>query len=165
MESNSTNPFKFIKLLSVCNLLLIYSKDWYEFIEENLKLKTSKDDWLNSKFIEPFHRFIIKCCASKDQYATMKSGFSKKGEAIEGLFYSINMLKQLFKIVEKMPFLGRYYKPTVNAVVSSAVEIIALQAQKLYSYFKACLTEVLYRREFYVKDKDDELIMRGVFSD
>lgn len=99
MESTSTNPFKYIKLLSVCNLLLIYSKDWYDFIEANLKLKTSKDEWINTKFIEPFHRFIIKCCTSRDQYAVMKSAYCKRGDAMEGLFYSINMLKQLFKIV------------------------------------------------------------------
>lgn len=29
MESSSTNPFKYIKLLSLCNLLMIYSKDWF----------------------------------------------------------------------------------------------------------------------------------------
>jgi len=50
------------------------------------------------------------------------------------------MLKLLFKIVEKMPFLGRYYKPSQNEVISSAVEIIALQAQKLYGFFKATLS-------------------------
>ena len=62
------------------------------------------------------------------------------------MFYCINMLKMLFKIVEKMPFLGRYYKPNHSAVISSAVEILALQAQKLYGYFKGCLNEILYRR-------------------
>ena len=64
-----------------------------------------------------------------------------------------------------MPFLGRYYKSSCNAVVSSAVEIIALQAQKLYSFFKACLSEILYRREYYIKNKDDELILRAVFAE
>ncbi len=54
-----------------------------------------------------------------------------------------------------MPFLGRYYKSSCNAVVCSAVELIALQAQKLYSFFKACLSEILYRREYYIKNKDD----------
>jgi hypothetical protein len=64
-----------------------------------------------------------------------------------------------------MPFLGRYYKPSQNEVVSSAVEIIALQAQKLYGFFKATLSEILIKREDYIKNKDDENIMRGVLAD
>ena len=54
-----------------------------------------------------------------------------------------------------MPFLGRYYKPSQNEVVSSAVEVIALQAQKLYGFFKATLSEILIRREYYIKSKND----------
>lgn len=42
-----------------------------------------------------------------------------------------------------MPLMGRYYKPTFNAAVSTAVEILALQAQKLYAVFKHCLGEIL----------------------
>jgi hypothetical protein len=54
-----------------------------------------------------------------------------------------------------MPFLGRYYKPSQNEVISSAVEVIALQAQKLYGFFKATLSEILIRREYYIKSKND----------
>ena len=79
MDSNSTNPFKYIKLLSICNLLLIYSKDWYHVIEDKLKLKKTKDDWLNRKFIEPYHMFLIRCCTSQEQYSTAKGGFCRKG--------------------------------------------------------------------------------------
>ena len=79
MESPSTNPFKFIKLLSLCNLILIYSKDHYELMEEHLKFKKTQDDWLNTKFIEPLHRFVIRCCISKDQYNSAKAGFARKG--------------------------------------------------------------------------------------
>jgi hypothetical protein len=64
MESTSTNPFKFIKVLSVCNLLLIYSKDWYSLIERELKIKQTKDEWLTHKFIEPYYKFLIRCCTS-----------------------------------------------------------------------------------------------------
>ncbi len=38
-----------------------------------------------------------------------------------------------------MPLIGRYYKPKKNEVISSAIEIIALQAQKLYNSFKGQL--------------------------
>jgi hypothetical protein len=37
------------------------------------------------------------------------------------LFYSINMLKLLFKAVEKMPFLGRYYQQKNKEVINTAV--------------------------------------------
>jgi len=32
MDNHSTNPYKYIKILSVCNLLLIYNKEWYNLI-------------------------------------------------------------------------------------------------------------------------------------
>lgn len=33
IENNSSNPFKYVKVLSICNLLLIYSKDFNSLIE------------------------------------------------------------------------------------------------------------------------------------
>lgn len=74
-----------------------------------------------------------------------------KGQAMQMLFYCINMLKLLFKVVEKMPFLGRYYKIKHNAAICSAVEIIAVQAQRLYGGFKHALSEILYRRDVYIR--------------
>jgi hypothetical protein len=61
------------------------------------------------------------------------------------------MLKLLFKAVEKMPFLGRYYQLKNREVVNTAVEVIALQAQKLYGSFKFALAEILYQREYYIR--------------
>ena len=75
------------------------------------------------------------------------------------------MLKQLFVIVHKMPLLGRYYKPKYSNAVSTFVEVIAIAAQRLYSCFKYCLGEIIIKRETYIKNKDDESILRGVFSD
>jgi len=39
-----------------------------------------------------------------------------------------------------MPLIGRYYKSKNNEVVSSAIEIIALQAQRLYNSFKCSIS-------------------------
>lgn len=86
----------------------------------------------------------------------------RKGQAFEMLFYATNMLHLLFRIVEKMPLLGRYYKQQHSAVICSAVETIAAQAQRLYGGFKHALTEILYRKEEYIKSKEDENIMRGM---
>lgn len=59
------------------------------------------------------------------------------------LFYTINMLRLLFAVVNKMPFLGRYYKLQHNSAVSTFVEVIALQAQKIYYAFKVSLGEII----------------------
>ena len=75
------------------------------------------------------------------------------------------MLKLLFKVVEKMPFLGRYYKSKHNAAICSAVEIVAVQAQRLYGGFKYALSEILYRRDIYIREKGDEQIMKGILMD
>lgn len=85
-----------------------------------------------------------------------------KGKAFEMLFYTTNMLHLLFRIVEKMPLLGRYYKQQYTAVICSAVETIAAQGQRLYGGFKHALTEILYRKEEYIRNKEDENIMRGM---
>lgn len=42
----------------------------------------------------------------------------------------------MFKIVAKMPLLGRYFKDYNELVTCSFVEGIAVQAQKIYTVFK-----------------------------
>ena len=103
-------------------------------------MRLSRDEWLNKIIIEPYFRFLIKCCTSREIYMSIRAYSQKKVGVLDSLFYAINMLRQLFVVVEKMPLLGRYYKPKNNNTVSSAVEVIALQAQKLYGSFKYALT-------------------------
>jgi len=45
-----------------------------------------------------------------------------------------------------MPFLGRYYQQKNKEAINTAVEVIALQAQKLYGSFKFALAEILYQK-------------------
>lgn len=71
------------------------------------------------------------------------------------LFYSINMLRLLFKVVEKMPLIGRYYKNKNDQAISSVIEIIAVQAQRLYDSFKNSLSEILINREYFVKNRKE----------
>ena len=144
---------------------MLYSKDFFEVIEQHLKLKVSKDEWINHKFLEPYYKFLIKSCASKDMYNQSKNLTMKKGEAYDILFYSVNMIKLLFKTVEKMPFFGRYYKLKYNETISSAIEVIAAQAQKLYGSFKQALNEILLHKEYYIKDRTQEAILRGILVD
>lgn len=48
-------------------------------------------------------------------------------------------MTEMFKIVSKMPLLGRYFKDKNSKVVCSFVEGIAVQAQKAYFSFKSTL--------------------------
>jgi hypothetical protein len=48
-------------------------------------------------------------------------------------------MNDMFKIVNKMPLLGRYFKDTNEIITSSFIETIAVQAQKLYTFFKNAL--------------------------
>jgi hypothetical protein len=98
-------------------------------------------------------------------YNQSKNLLMKKTEVFDMLFYSVNMIKLLFKTVEKMPFFGRYYKSKYNEVISSAIEVIAAQAQKLYGSFKYALTEILHHKEYYIQNKTQEAIMRGILKD
>ena len=107
--------------MSVLNLLMIYDNKWFDLVEEHLKLRVSRDEWLNNRFIEPYYRFLIKCCTSREMYVSLRSHSFKKSSVLDSLFYAINMLRLLFKAVEKMPLLGRYYKPKNNGTVSSSV--------------------------------------------
>jgi hypothetical protein len=79
LDASSSNPFKLIRTLTITNLIIINSKGWFEVIEKHLKHRLSKDDWINVKFLEPYYRFIIKSCASKDLYNTSKNYTVNKG--------------------------------------------------------------------------------------
>lgn len=52
-------------MLAVANILLIHSKDYFSFIEEHFKWKGGNDEWLRTKFIEPYYKFLIRSCTSK----------------------------------------------------------------------------------------------------
>jgi hypothetical protein len=54
-----------------------------------------------------------------------------------------------------MPLIGRYYKSKNNEVVTSAIDIIAVQAQRLYNSFKHSLGEILINHKYYITNKTD----------
>jgi hypothetical protein len=43
LSSNNKNPMKMIRGLTIANLLLIYGRDWFDFLEENLTPRGSRD--------------------------------------------------------------------------------------------------------------------------
>jgi hypothetical protein len=59
--------------------------------------------------------------------------------SFEKLFYIHQLFVQLFKIVQKMPLIGRYYKDQNQVLTTTFIEVIAVQAQKMYAAFKYCI--------------------------
>jgi len=55
------------------------------------------------------------------------------------LFYDISLLKLLFRIVAKMPLLGRYYKSKSENTTQAFISTIAVHAQKVYVSFRTNL--------------------------
>lgn len=43
METSTSNHFKIIRMMSIANLLLIYSRNYFDLVEEHLKPQLSKD--------------------------------------------------------------------------------------------------------------------------
>jgi hypothetical protein len=83
---------------------------------------------MNTAFICPYYRFLIKCSTSKEHYLSCKRLTLSQDNLKEMLFYSINMLLLLSQIIQKVATLGRFYKDTNTQVLCSAVETIAVQS-------------------------------------
>ena len=47
----------------------------------------------------------------------------------------------------------------------SFVEGIAIQAQRLYNAFKNYLLEMLYNHRTYIKNRDEEQLMKAILED
>ena len=83
----------------------------------------------------------------------------------EKLFYIHQLFLQLFKIVQKMPLIGRYYKDKNQVLTSTFIEVIAVQAQKIYSSFKYCIQELVSNHTIYIKSKEDEVLFKSILEE
>lgn len=97
----------------------------------------SEDEWLNDQIMKPYYFFIRKILSSTEMYNKVKEPF--QSFSFEKQFYIYNILMEMFKIVAKMPLLGRYYKDNNPQCTCSLVETIAVQAQKMYLPWKTGL--------------------------
>ena len=64
-----------------------------------------------------------------------------------------------------MPMLGRYYRDENKVLTETFVDVIAVQAQKLYSGFKNIISEMLYQPKKYVSNKEQEELLRSILGD
>ena len=92
------------------HMMMIYSPDVYDLVEEFVeKPNESTDDWLNQQCVYTYYRFLRRVVASREIYNQLRDNFSIHF-SFEKVFYINHLLVDLFKIVHKMPLLGRYFK-------------------------------------------------------
>ena len=87
------------------------------------------------------------------------------GKNMEMLFYNIGLLKLLFKIVNKMALLGRYYKTKNQTIVGQFITTLALHAQKIYVSFRQILGHMIENPKLHIPTKNDEIMMKAVLRD
>lgn len=110
MKKKTQNGYRIMRKLSFAHMLLMYSQDMFELVEEFLEdLMESSDDWLNKQCIHTYYFFLKRVVSSRELYIEMKEIFATKF-SFDCIFYINHLLTDLFKIVHKMPLLGRYYK-------------------------------------------------------
>lgn len=110
MTKKSQNGFKLMRRLTLAHLLLIYNNNFYDVVEQFVdEPHDSSDQWLNEQCIRTYYHFLKKVTASSELYLKVND-YSVKNVCFELLFYIINLMMDMFKIVAKMPLLGRYFK-------------------------------------------------------
>ena len=99
-----------MRRLSFVHMLLIYSPDVQDLIEEFLENPNeSSDDWLNQQCVFTYYHFLKRVVSSSEMYNQIRDSFGNHF-SFERIFYINHLLLDLFKIVHKMPLLGRYFK-------------------------------------------------------
>ena len=114
--------------------------------------------------IGPYYFFLKKAVSSRELYVASKSN-SHPEFNFEKMFYLHQLFIELFKVVKKMPLIGRYYKDKNAAVTCGFIEVIAVQAQKFYNYFKLSLQEVLSNVKYYLKSREEEQLMKAILDE
>lgn len=158
----TTNGYRIMRRLSFVHMLLMYGSDSYGLVEEFLESPNeSADNWLNQQCISTYYHFLKKATASRELYAQVKDLYVTSF-CFEKMFYINNLLLDLFKIVNKMPLLGRYFKENNEIVTCNFIETIAVQAQKLYMPYKAMLQELLSNHKKYLVTREDEQMVKVI---
>lgn len=154
-----------MRRLSFVHLMLMNSHEMYDLVEEFLDCPNESDDsWLNQQCINTYYHFLKKASSSKELYEQVKDIYAKDF-SFEKIFYINHLFLDLFKIVNKMPLLGRYFKEKNEIVTCSFIETIAVQAQKLYIPYKAMLQELLSNSKKYLKSRDEEKMVKIILEE
>ena len=66
------------------------------------------------------------------------------------MYYIINLLGELFRILKHVSNLGRYYMRSQADTIIPFVKIASYQAVQLYFAFKFMINEMIFRYRFYI---------------
>lgn len=146
----TTNPLKVVRRLHVCNLLLIYSDLCADEFISSLSIPVSTDQWVNDQFVKPYLQFLTKCSNQYEKYKQCKRSFIDQSNIFDQLFFLINLLKLLFKSINKIALIGKFYRPKNPIVWQGAIEMIAIQAKELYFVFKNIIITILQETQKFL---------------
>lgn len=81
------------------------------------------------------------------------------------LFYNIGLMKLVFKVVDKMPLLGRYYKSQNEMIVSLFIDTLAIHAQKIYLSIRVLLIHIIEHHKLHLPTRQHEIIMKTILCE
>jgi hypothetical protein len=134
----------------------------------------------------PYQNFIRKLILSSEQYQcvrTINNGWNsivgcphsfpckedmrqnpKEYFNFKVLCYCVNMLKDLFCFLKKVPTLGRYYPKSANSCFVSFVSAASYQTVLFYFCFKFVARELLLRHHEYLPTEHEQKFFRDILE-
>lgn len=131
INHSSSKNFTELQKITSAHLVYITSNQFNSYLEQ-LQLNLRCDDsWICQSILVPYQKFIRKIIHSSDLYEKIRiinNGWNKDSTSpldeqsktimranpkeffnLELIFYTINLLTELFGILKHVPNLGRYY--------------------------------------------------------
>lgn len=81
---------------------------------------------------------------------------------LELMYYTINLLTELFSFLKHVPNLGRYYLLESSGSVEPFVEIASYQAVLCYFALKFMINEIIFRYDHYISTAEEGRAFRDI---
>ena len=88
-------------------------------------------------------KFLSKCSNEYEKYKQSKKSYIDEKNILDQLFFLINLMKLLFKTIQKISLFGKFYRTKNPTVWQGVIEMIAIQSKELYFIFKNILIIIL----------------------
>jgi len=120
----------------------------------------------------PYQKFIRKVLNSEELFGKVRiinNGWNNSGSPdnvydskiairdhpkqyfnLDLIYYIINLLGELFRILKHVSNLGRYYMRDQGDSITPFVRVASHQAVQLYFAFKFMINEIIFRYSFYI---------------
>jgi hypothetical protein len=81
---------------------------------------------------------------------------------LELMYYTINLLTELFSFLKHVPNIGRYYLHKSRATMEAFVEIASYQAVLCYFALKFMINEIIFRYDRYISTPEEGQAFRDI---